>query len=75
METDVGQTEFTPPGILSLVKVNSPVFGKLVKYSTVMYKEDNFRSCFSNKVFHLGLLLLGPPFTHLAKSERYVVIS
>ncbi|XP_046850669.1 polynucleotide 5'-hydroxyl-kinase NOL9-like isoform X2 [Xenia sp. Carnegie-2017] len=38
METDVGQTEFTPPGILSLVKVNSPIFG--------------------------------PPFTHLAKSER-----
>jgi hypothetical protein len=27
LETDVGQTEFTPPGVLSLTKVDTPIFG------------------------------------------------
>ncbi|CAB4011216.1 Hypothetical predicted protein [Paramuricea clavata] len=27
LETDVGQTEFTPPGVISLTKVDAPIFG------------------------------------------------
>ena len=32
LECDVGQTEFTPPALLSLNKVTSPLLGKLQNY-------------------------------------------
>lgn len=52
MECDIGQTEFTPPGCVSLSSVTEPVLGMCSAASAVT--TDLFRSCNQQGVLGRG---------------------